>query len=261
MDNNFSQPSPQSISPEPGKKLHIKLIVTIVVVLTLTGATYGGHWWWQNYRIPAASEIKDFESCFRYVHGHTQIFVSHCQAPDGKIFENPSWTSRLLNEIKDWKTYRNKQYGFEFKYPTDKFLVNPSDSIDYENTVLVSKTETGQPGILIITAAKKSSENDMFCEEEIGEITIAGTEIKKCRASEPDDRWFGFLSGSEADFRFDCWFPTQNDSICVQILSTFKFIEPEICIQIITPARNPETGELRDFPTPCDVPEGWEVIK
>lgn len=37
--------------------------------------------------------------------------------------------------------------------------------------------------------------------------------------------------------------------------------ESEICIQVITPARNPKTGEIRDFPTPCDVPEGWEKIE
>lgn len=51
-----------------------------------------------------------------------------------------------------------------------------------------------------------------------------------------------------------------------QILSTFKFIKPgskedNVCIQVITPARNPQTGEIRDFPTPCDVPENWEIIK
>lgn len=34
-----------------------------------------------------------------------------------------------------------------------------------------------------------------------------------------------------------------------------------ICIQVITPARNPQTGEIKEFPTPCDVPEGWEVIQ
>lgn len=34
----------------------------------------------------------------------------------------------------------------------------------------------------------------------------------------------------------------------------------EICIQVITPARNIKTGEIRDFPTPCDVPVGWEKI-
>lgn len=32
------------------------------------------------------------------------------------------------------------------------------------------------------------------------------------------------------------------------------------CIQVITPAKNVKTGEVRDFPTPCDVPEGWEKI-
>lgn len=30
------------------------------------------------------------------------------------------------------------------------------------------------------------------------------------------------------------------------------------CIQVITPAQNPETGECRKFPTPCDVPPGWK---
>ena len=46
----------------------------------------------------------------------------------------------------------------------------------------------------------------------------------------------------------------------------YQTIKPEskedrICIQVITPARNPQTGEVRDFPTPCDVPEGWEVVQ
>lgn len=35
----------------------------------------------------------------------------------------------------------------------------------------------------------------------------------------------------------------------------------DFCIQVITPARNPETGEIHEFPTPCDVPDGWEEIE
>ncbi len=35
---------------------------------------------------------------------------------------------------------------------------------------------------------------------------------------------------------------------------------PRICIQVITPARNQLTGDCRDFPTPCDVPDGWEPV-
>ena len=29
--------------------------------------------------------------------------------------------------------------------------------------------------------------------------------------------------------------------------------------QVIVYGTHPETGECRQFPTPCDVPEGWEV--
>ena len=35
----------------------------------------------------------------------------------------------------------------------------------------------------------------------------------------------------------------------------------QVCIQVIQKARNIQTGEIRDFPTPCDVPAGWEPIQ
>ncbi|MBI4014918.1 MAG: hypothetical protein HY365_03105 [Candidatus Aenigmarchaeota archaeon] len=31
-----------------------------------------------------------------------------------------------------------------------------------------------------------------------------------------------------------------------------------ICAQVMTQAENPSTGETAEFPTPCDVPEGWK---
>ncbi len=42
-----------------------------------------------------------------------------------------------------------------------------------------------------------------------------------------------------------------SGGVCVQIE---KYTN---CIQLITPARNPETSECREFPTPCEVPQGW----
>ncbi len=36
-------------------------------------------------------------------------------------------------------------------------------------------------------------------------------------------------------------------------------VNAAVCIQVITHAYNPATGEEEDFPTPCDVPEGWVV--
>lgn len=46
-------------------------------------------------------------------------------------------------------------------------------------------------------------------------------------------------------------------------LSTISFEDSssDVCIQVITPARNSTTGEIREFPTPCAVPVGWEVIE
>jgi len=43
----------------------------------------------------------------------------------------------------------------------------------------------------------------------------------------------------------------------------FAFTTPTdfFCVQVITPAKNPETGECREFSTPCAVPEGWEKLK
>lgn len=34
--------------------------------------------------------------------------------------------------------------------------------------------------------------------------------------------------------------------------------EPAVCIQVITYAIDPATGEAKEFPTPCHVPYGWE---
>lgn len=34
----------------------------------------------------------------------------------------------------------------------------------------------------------------------------------------------------------------------------------EVCAQVITPATNPATGECKEFPTPCDVPQGWVKV-
>jgi hypothetical protein len=44
-------------------------------------------------------------------------------------------------------------------------------------------------------------------------------------------------------------------------VSTSTTPSDTVCAQVITPARNPDTGDIREFPTPCDVPKGWEVIQ
>ncbi len=36
-------------------------------------------------------------------------------------------------------------------------------------------------------------------------------------------------------------------------------VERKVCIQVLTTAKNIKTGEVKQFPTPCDVPDGWEA--
>lgn len=50
--------------------------------------------------------------------------------------------------------------------------------------------------------------------------------------------------------------------------TVFSSVEPDVppeedvaCAQVITPARNDATGECAEFPTPCDVPEGWLQVE
>lgn len=48
-----------------------------------------------------------------------------------------------------------------------------------------------------------------------------------------------------------------------QLRNSTKVSSPSngrVCIQVITPARNPGTGECKEFPTPCDVPKDWEKV-
>jgi predicted secreted protein len=36
--------------------------------------------------------------------------------------------------------------------------------------------------------------------------------------------------------------------------------ETPLCAQVITRAKDPASGTVHDFPTPCDVPVGWHII-
>ncbi|MEN9390316.1 MAG: hypothetical protein RLZZ283_416 [Candidatus Parcubacteria bacterium] len=56
----------------------------------------------------------------------------------------------------------------------------------------------------------------------------------------------------------DLW---SNDALVPPTATSTQSEDMEICIQVVTSARNPMDGEIREFPTPCDVPDGWEEIQ
>ncbi len=50
------------------------------------------------------------------------------------------------------------------------------------------------------------------------------------------------------------FFALQEDQV-------FSRDDNTMCAQVITPGRNPKTGEVKEFRTPCDVPEGWDTLE
>ena len=51
------------------------------------------------------------------------------------------------------------------------------------------------------------------------------------------------------------------DSFSTELYADELVGEQEVCAQVITSATNPDTGDCMDYPTPCDVPEGWTVVE
>jgi hypothetical protein len=184
----------------------------------------------------------------------------------------------------DWKTYTNTEYGFEFKYPgyfktnINSGLINLQ--ID-QFSALEVRTEENKNGFSLdewLSESKKyysktemdklnnESEVGFFFEQfQIKIDKISG--YKQLISGEGGASYYVFVPKDNKVFVIklgsDLHFNGQDQLLkdFDLILSTFKFIDPKICIQVITKAKNNITGEVKDFPTPCDVPTGWTIIK
>lgn len=306
MDYKSFQPGGQEQKPVmppvaqmPSKHFTPKFIGLIVLLLVLGGVAYGAYWWWGNQaqQLSLATPVPCPDGT---------VPVGMTQSIPGSYICGP--------DISTWTTYRNDQYGFEFKYPNDWVVSEQQPYSDKEAVINIAPprqpVDPDHPDVFVASTLDPRIDIEIYGnplesnpaykshienETTLKELKIAGKNAYEVPKAYGIDSYFWIIF---VDLGNKTMIITaENDGVKVfeDIVKTFKFISPPInsfqscadagypimesypekcrtpdgltftkydaCIQVIAPARNPQTGEVRDFPTPCDVPEGWEPVK
>lgn len=192
------------------------------------------------------------------------------------------------------KTYQNPVMGISFTYPAE-YVVTEKDGGDdrgiYSSATLTradAQIPEGGEGPTSITfvsyqnnlagltpeawARKATESNFNLNGATTSPMMIGGREAFTYT-------WDGLYRGVSGVIQHGDWLLVatvttmdEDDDIAEdfqEILATLTLTEPlslsdttgkKVCAQVITPAKNTKTGEVKKFPTPCDVPAGWQIV-
>ncbi|MEJ0021301.1 MAG: PsbP-related protein [Candidatus Doudnabacteria bacterium] len=200
----------------------------------------------------------------------TKFDIDFDQIVSNVKFTEPSAAA----DTSTWKTYTNTKYGIAFKYPVDWSegdVTTDKAGIVWINFNSIkqqqSPPQTTANNVLYVkifpNQAAFTTEEQLLVasKSNVAESAINGLGAKIY------DSVLGIPTAtiSVQNKYLEIGAPGGTKDLISQILSTFGFTspisnEPIACIQVITTAKNPATGEVKQFPTPCDVPNGWVIV-
>jgi hypothetical protein len=220
---------PQEVYRQPGAFEHGKknwfalhhLLAYTLIGLVFLAIIAGAYYYQVSHAVPDTSFNPP-------VHHECKYVVGGCASPK-------------VDYTADWKTYSNKDYGFEFKYPSNENIRNTGKSVAVEASLGGSSIDT-----FSISVSENIKLNDWIQKEQPTSATGASlvtksTDFNFLGLAAKDWEVFGFdhtqrqvifekdgdvfsISYESADPNIENFESYKN--ISEQILSTFKFITP-----------------------------------
>ncbi len=159
----------------------------------------------------------------------------------------------------------NKEYGY-FNYSGKEGIGfhlgywgdNQSVYAPLDATKNINEQEYALISFIVDENTIKTYKNGIFVEKE---------ERKYNDFSKPSNDWFigshkgylYFLNGQIDDLRIYNRALSESEVKGLYNLKDGISTPPQMCIQVITYAKNPQSGTWYQFNNPCDVPENWET--
>ena len=192
MDSQLPQ-TPTPLPELPAGHNHLPKFHGLLATVILVGITAViGAWFWHN-----ANNVEE------YLPAHTP----------------------RLQDTSTWKTYRNEDLGFEFKYPPQVEVMGDLElSRAEENGLIVwpDSVRSGGTGLVLhVSLSSKSSR-----EGKIGTFAGRTVYVSEYKSSYGADLEYIIIPDFNDNIDYDLRISSSRNPVFDQILSTFKFIEP-----------------------------------